>query len=341
VAHVRPAPRFYLFLAGALLAAVICTVARADTVLLRDGTRQEGEIILETEHSVTLRVRMGGIRGTVVIPKTEIVSIARKALPPDTVIADARRLEQEALAVEQFAETVQLAPKNPAARRDAFRKAADAWVRAGEFYQRHRGYGAQANNMYERALLCDPDHVVARAKLQYVQTEDGWARPEAEAASAPVIGKPEAKAPEADLTIGLRRDAEAVNRLLADQQARQEQQRRDSQRTPGNYIRPLYYIPAYGNGLYYNSWGANGDFLYVLPSPAYGWPTYTYPYASFPHGSWGPRHYGGYSGYGGGYGCGSYGGWGLGFSGSWGSVRYNGWIGGNRSTSRNVQTIRF
>jgi hypothetical protein len=337
---------------------LFCAAARADTVLLRDGTRQDGEIILETEHSLTLRVRMGGIRGSVVIPKSEVVSVARRAVPPDTVVTDAQRLEQEALAVEQFAETVQPTPKVPAARRDAFRKAADAWVRLGEFYQRHRGYGAQANTAYERALLCDPNHVVARAKLRYAKTDDGWARPQPEADAAPVIGKPAANAPEPELTIGLRRDAEAVNRMLADQQARQraeeEQQRRDLQRAPGGYIRPLYYIPPYGNGLYYSGWGAGGDFLYVLPSPAYGYPTYTYPYAGFPHGYyprqyWGPRYGGGangpyYSGYSGGYGgCGTagYGGWGLGFSGSSGSVRFNGWIGGYRSTSSNVHTIRF
>ena len=129
---------------------------------------------------MTLRVRWGGILGSIVIAKTEIVEVHAGKMGEDLVLANSLRLRQEA-------EDAVREPK----------RSAELWLRLAEYFQRHPGYYAQAREALERALVFDPDHPVARAKLGYVMTEKGWAeiekpKPKGEPPAPPVAQQPPA-----------------------------------------------------------------------------------------------------------------------------------------------------
>jgi len=310
---------------------------RADTVTLRDGTEYEGEILRQTAEALIFRVRWGGLKGSVRIPKSEIVALQAKPLPPDTVIAGAETLRKEAEQTSRIPspEPQIPTPKTQPPARDSAggdtairhapsgtsnprsetpgspagicnRPAADAWVRLGEYYQRHHGYSAQAREAFQNALLADSGHPVAREKLGYIKVGDQW------------IEKPKPKpaAPEDDVTIGLRKDEQQASARTEIREVRPE--------VPAAVV-PL--IPANNVG----GWG--GSELIVTTWPWYGGWDYQPWYGSYPgfysgwHGhhnwrgypwsgrSW-PVHWGG--GWGGWGSGGGWGGWGGRNGGVWG-----------------------
>lgn len=127
----------------------------ADTVTLRDGTVREGTIVSEDDDTVTMEVRVGGLKGKMVIPRAEIASLKIQPLAPDPVQTEAAGLRTNA-------------------ERLSGRAAADAWVALGDHYAQHAGYSAQAKAAYEKAIASDPDHVRARHGLGHVKTAKGW-----------------------------------------------------------------------------------------------------------------------------------------------------------------------
>lgn len=273
-----------------LIALLAALCARADTVTLADGTVREGKIIRENEDSITLQLRVGTMRGTVVIPRHEIASIKRQELPPDPIATEGQALKAKAEAEKDVA------------------KAAAAWLRVADFYEQHAGYHAHARSSYEKVLLFDADQPIARAKLGFVKGEKGWVKAEVKKETGDEEFAVHAKRPVAEkdeLAISLRRDAETIRRTLEEQAARLQAMREAERRVPRDYD---YYNGGYlltGNGLL---WYPGGSMLVVEPSYGPYYPTY------------GSRNCGGY------YGHHSYynSGLSIGFRGRVGSVRFNG-----------------
>lgn len=129
--------------------------ASADTVTMRDGTMREGTIISEDADTVTMEVRVGGLKGTIVLQRIEIASVKTQPLAPDPVETEATKLRALAQAAKG-------------------KEAADRWVEVGDLYARHTGYSAQAKAAYENAILADSDHAKARHGLGHLKTADGW-----------------------------------------------------------------------------------------------------------------------------------------------------------------------
>jgi len=275
-------------------------ICRADIVLLRDGTEQEGEIVRQDGEGITLRIRVGGMNGTIQIAHREIAEVKCRTVLADRVTADAEPLKKSA---EEIGE--------PA-------KAAEAWVVVGEFYKRHPGYSGQARNAFERALNLSPEHPLARAGLGYVKTDKGWAlaekpRPERVPVNDEIVQAPLRKAEPADeVTIGLRKDAALIKRFQDEQQARDVAEREQRRWIPEQ-------APAYA--------GYTRDFY----SNNFGIPYYTNPcnYVSPAYGYSGGYSSGGFLGSG--YGHGSYGSgssFSTGFRGGNKSFQYRGKFGG-------------
>lgn len=292
---------------GALLTLERCP---ADTVLLKDGTEHEGEIVRQTTDALSLRVRLGSLSGTIQFPNQEIEKIEFKALRADEVMAAADALLREAVAAE--------AEKNAP-------RAAEAWLKAAQHYARHPGYASQTRVAYRKVVQHDPNHKAAREALGQVLTKEGWAdaqklrKPAPPAVAdegprpAPDGGAgPDAKAQPArdDLALALKRDEALVRRLLDEQAGRNQAEIAERQQV----LPPD--VPVYSG---YASRGS------------YFGPGYPYPLADSGGGIGYNNYYGGggYGGYRGGYGyspaCSPYGsGFSLGFRGGRGSFRYSG-----------------
>ena len=144
---------------GFLFAALLgCGTALADTVTLQDGTVREGTIVQQDESGVTLEIRVGGLKGAVKIQRQEIASIQRQPLAPDAVEDEAAKLRAAAEALKGAD-----APK-----------AAEAWVRLGDFYAGRTGYSSQAQAAFEKAMEIQPEDAAARQRLGHVKTAQGW-----------------------------------------------------------------------------------------------------------------------------------------------------------------------
>ncbi len=264
--------------------------ARADTVSLLDGTDYEGTVLRENDESLTFLVRLGGMKGSIIIPKKDILFLKRQALRPDPIATEGQVLQRAAESETDV------------------KKAVGAWMRVAEYYERHPGFSPQVRASYEKVLLFDADHLIARAKLGYQKTVEGWKKPEPKV----LIEEPEAdtirvgvrETPRDELAISLRRDAATLKKLLDEQAARidapRERERREAQQ--------VSYPVDYG----YNGYNGYGTFI-----------------SDGGYGFCGVPLLSNYSGYGySGNGCSPYFGSGLsvGFRGSLGPVRFTGSI---------------
>jgi len=288
-----------------ILLLVVSGPLGADTISLRDGTEYEGEILRQTKDSLVFCVRWGGMNGSVTIPKSEVLDIHIKPLAPDAVVAAAQALRNEAeeasMQKPQASDSKlqagagetpgsDLTIQNPKSRIPK-RVAADAWVRLGEYYQRHPGYSAQAREAYEKALLYDNDHPVAREKLGYIKDGTQWLEKP----------KPKPAAPSENITIGLRREEQ-----------RPESKPEDRELKPEVPVASVPPVPPYGG------YGWGGADLVVTTWPWYGYLRGYGGYYPYSYGFHGGLYSPGYSyapyvpryGYGGSWGRG---GWGGGF----------------------------
>jgi hypothetical protein len=280
-----------------LIVLIAAAWAHADTVTLADGTVREGKIIRETDESITLQLRLGTLKGTVVIPRREITSIKREELPPDPVAAEGQALKTKAEAEKDSVQAVV------------------AWLKVGDFYEQHPGYHAYARSSYEKALLFDADQPIARAKLGFVKGEKGWVKAEVKKDAGDEELAVQAKRPvqdKDDIAISLRRDAETIRRALEEQAARLQAMREADRRVPRDYDYDYYggYVLT-GNGLL---WYPGGSMLVVDPCYGQYYPTYGSGYGG--RGYYGGHHGGRYGGYNSGLS--------VGFRGHIGSVRFNG-----------------
>jgi len=301
-------------LLGMLAVALFSFSLHADTVLLADGTEHEGKVVKETAHEVTFSIRMGGLRGSVVIPKAEILSLKFGDVPTDTVAEDGLKLRNLAEAETEAG------------------KAAQAWLRVGEYYGRHPGYSGHARASYDKVLLFDPQHALARARLGFVKAGNGeWKKPEPVRKEEPAMAqaaapKPAQAAAKADdaLLIGLRKDAATIKKILDEDAARVAAERERLNRDR-NFARNDG-----GGG------GADGGQYFLLHDGSYYYPSGSVVYytGGGVFGGYGGNYYG--SGYGSGYGrgCGHGYGYGsglsIGFRGNFGNVQFRGGI-NNRS----------
>lgn len=287
--------RFLSFIVVLAIFVTANSAVRADIITLIDGTEHEGEVLKENTESITLRVRVGTNVGSIEIPRREILSIQYRSVAKDAVLAEGVSLQKKADALE----------KEP-------KKAAEAWFKVAEFYQSHPGYSNLARAAFIKTLTFDPDHALARAKLGYKKTQDGWVaiekpKPQEEPAAVEVKAEPDN-----ELIIGLRRDEALIQRILDNQAERQRQgveiQRREVEDRPSftayGYSRDVIYIGPYGNTYYLPSGSMIG-----YSGGYYGGYGSGYGYGGF-------GSYGGYSGYGSGLN--------VGFRGRFGNVYVNG-----------------
>lgn len=363
-----------LFLLTALF--LVSSLALADTVTLRDGTVREGTIVEEDADTVTMEVRMGGLKGKIVLQRYEIAAIKKQPLAADPVETEAAGMRATAQAAKG-------------------QEAADLWVQLGDLYAKNTGYSAQARAAYENAILADPDHARARHGLGHVKTADGWVKTDdlrRERGLVPLGGvwvKPDERswlidqrreAQRDELQIGPRQaddfNRADVERALALKRAEDDARHRDAmQLANGTAL-----LSQYG---YYN----NDSPYYIGSGGTYVWsdgvgvdaPGYSsffgtvgtggyYPYGGWGGGGCGPRpgpcgggshggHFGpaprGYSpgfragnfsfgtAFGGYGGCGYGGGWGININGGSGSTRWNVNLGGfsGSSSYRSSTTI--
>lgn len=144
-----------LFLAVLVAACLAASVARADTVTLKDGSVREGTILRQDAEGVTLEVKIGALKGAVLIPRGEIAKIERKPLAEDAVDAEAAALRKDAEGKTGGA-------------------AADAWVKLGDFYAGRTGYSNAAQEAFQQAVKAEPEHAAAHARLGHRKTAKGW-----------------------------------------------------------------------------------------------------------------------------------------------------------------------
>ncbi|HYG74348.1 MAG TPA: hypothetical protein VEK08_05020 [Planctomycetota bacterium] len=258
---------FLLVVASALHVAAL-SVAKADIITLVDGTEHEGEVIRDTPESLSVRVRKGGNTGTVVIARSEIASIEKKALPPDPILNAGLPLEKTAREAES--DTA---------------KAAEAWARVGDYYSRHTGYGSLARAAYHKALAFNPDHAGARTQLGFIKTPDGWAEKNPPRREEPPAIPEKAVANE--LTIGPRREDVLIQKLLdeaaARRRAEEELERfrlalQNNSFTSYGYTRDYFYVGPYG-GVYYlpdYGYGYYPLTTYCAPVTRSCWPSKNY-----------------------------------------------------------------
>jgi hypothetical protein len=274
----------------------------ADTIVLRDGTEHEGEVVSQSPESVTLRVRSGGNFGLITLARRDVSEIKCKPLAKDPVLCAGVALQKEA-------EAAATDPK----------KAAQAWVRVGEYYNKHVGYSTLAHVAFEKALAFDPEQPVARAQLGFEKTERGW---EQKVKPAPKVEQPKAAPAQQpvnnEMVIGLRRDDALIKKLLDEQAARKRAENEPPPLLPlrGQDVQPVFS-------------GYARDYFYVGP---YGG---VYYYAPQFYGVGGVPYYPAYGGYG--YGCGS--GYGIGFGTRIGSGYLSGSFYGGSSYYRSTGAI--
>lgn len=135
--------------------ALIASTVLADTITLNDGTVREGRIVTEDESGIVMEVVFGSLRGRVRIPKSDISSVKREALPKKPALTQAERLRSEARKLKGSA-------------------AAEAWVRLGDHYASLKGYSSESKAAYREALKADPEHADAHKRLGHTKTEKGW-----------------------------------------------------------------------------------------------------------------------------------------------------------------------
>jgi len=137
------------------LAALYCTPARADLVVLNSGETREGTILEETAEYVILEMQLGGTKGSVKLYKKDIRALKRQALPDDPIAVEAAKLRDDALS-------------------KAGADAAAAWIKLGDYYASQTGYTAEASSAFLKALDADPENAAAHARLGHVKTASGW-----------------------------------------------------------------------------------------------------------------------------------------------------------------------
>lgn len=135
---------FFKSFALAALVALLPTIpCRADIIILRDGSRLEGEIIGEEDGKLKVRVRRAAV---VEVPAKDVKKIERK-------LTKWQELDQRR--------------KKLGGKDTAGRMALAKWCKKNFLTK-------QARALYEEVIKIDPNHVVARAALGYVKHEGQW-----------------------------------------------------------------------------------------------------------------------------------------------------------------------
>jgi hypothetical protein len=190
-----------------LLISAVASV-RADIITLMDGSQHEGEVIREDVNTITLQVRMGGMKGLVTINRLDIKELRVTDAVADPAIAEGETLTREA------------------EKQTEIKKALEAWTKVADFYSRRSGFSSAMHSADEKILLLDPENEAARARQGYVRTPAGWAlkselqraeRARLEEKARAVLA---AKAPEDETVIGLRQDNEKLKKILDEKNAR-------------------------------------------------------------------------------------------------------------------------
>ncbi len=140
--------RVRLPLIGVCLAVLLCSSARADIYVMKDGRRIEGSLVKEEQGVLTVKTDIGELK----LARSDITEIvARKT------------------AAQEFDERMQNA------------KTAEEFFQAGEFARTSK-MKREAQKAWKKALEVDPDHVAARTALGFVLYKGQWLTPEERAA---------------------------------------------------------------------------------------------------------------------------------------------------------------
>ncbi len=134
------------FVCGMVLALAVASVARADTVHLRDGGKLEGKVVAEEKGSITIDTALGRM----VIERSRI-----------------SRIEKGLTAAEELAE------REKAMKADA---SADAWFELAEF-ARAKALRRDRERLLDKALARDPQHEGANLARGRVRHEGQWMTP--------------------------------------------------------------------------------------------------------------------------------------------------------------------
>lgn len=140
-----------LALLGALMAVAAGPAARADTVVLTDGTRREGKIVSENAEQVVLEIAQGRMSARMAFARKEVAAIERGPTANDKLLAEV-------------------------ARRRAALKADDAagWLELARWLDAQSGLSADARAAWEKVLKLDPDNEAARTRLGYRRLDGRW-----------------------------------------------------------------------------------------------------------------------------------------------------------------------
>ncbi len=144
--------------AACALAMFLALDGAADTLVLRNGNRVEGQVVEETSRIVRLRLPYG----TIEIPRKQIEEILRTDVVSDLLVQGARLLHHEQFeqALAQFEQAAACAPRREGVR-DALR---NALLAHGAFLQRLKRHD-EALAVFARAEAAGDDCPRARAAI--------------------------------------------------------------------------------------------------------------------------------------------------------------------------------
>jgi chromosome segregation ATPase len=132
----------------------LASLASADVVHLKDGSKREGKIVAQDEESLRLAVTLGTMSVEVMIPKDRIERIEQKETQNEQVLQEYRQ---------------RLAKMDDAS--------ADSWFKLGGWCEEQKYLAKQATQAFETALELDPGHEGARRKLGHVRHNGEWLTP--------------------------------------------------------------------------------------------------------------------------------------------------------------------
>jgi len=135
---------------AALLAACVL-VARADTIVLRDGSVREGKIVGETKDGYELEIARGRLTAVITIPKADVAEVKRGATENERLVAEYEK------------------------RRKALKPGdTKGWAELAAWCESRVGFSREAREAFRKVIAAAPDHEVARRKLGFVKVGGAW-----------------------------------------------------------------------------------------------------------------------------------------------------------------------
>jgi len=166
-----------------ILAAALCAgAARADVVVLEDGSEREGRVVRQDEKEVVLEVAAGKIKMELVLQRSEVRSIRKGRTANEKLLAEMKKRRSR------------LNDRNVA-----------GWLAYARWLDRQPGLGKEARVAFEKVIVISPNNEAARRRLGYYRVGRKWVTGEG---AGPAAAAGRAKKPDPEL--------EALRRGLAE-----------------------------------------------------------------------------------------------------------------------------